>query len=423
MTPSLLNIQGQIDLKGSIEVLGSKNAALPILASSLLFTRPVQILNVPQIEDVFRMVEILESMGVKTRWEAARKLSLDASKATPETLNQKLVQTLRASILIIGPLLARFKHCRIAHPGGCGIGVRPLDTHFQAFKDLGITITSSGPEDAKMYEFNAEKLHGGEVILEEFSVTATENVLMLVSLLPKATEIKIAAAEPHIRDLITVLAKSGVNIHAKGDHIINIKGRTQLKPISHTIIPDYLEAGTFLILSALFKGQVGVKNVPLAYLDAFRKKMQDVGVTLKTKNKQMYAIPGKTLQATKIQTLPYPGFPTDLQAPFGLLLTQAQGSSLIHEPLYEKRFGYLGELQKLGANTQILNPHEAKITGQTPLTGARITSFDLRAGITVILAALIAKGQTTIENVYQVDRGYEAIDTRLQMLGAHIQRT
>jgi len=412
-------IQGGKPLKGEIEVRGSKNAALPLLAASVLFADPVTLSNLPLIEDVFRMVEILESMGARATWLEKRTLQVDARAIEPEKIDQARVTSLRASLLFIGPLLARFKHCTIAHPGGDAIGARPLDTHFEAFKDLGITIASHKTKQGMRYEFDASHLHGGEVILEEFSVTATENVLMLVSLLPEKTTVKLAATEPHVGELINFLRKAGVSIANEGDHALTIQGASTLKPLTHEVIPDYLEEGTFLILSALMGGAVSVKNLSLAHLDAFRKKLTGMGITIEDNAARLRQ---KTLLPIKLQTLPHPGFPTDLQAPFGLLLTRATGVSSIHEPLYEKRFGYLEELKKMGADISIKNPHEATVTGPTPLTGASIRGFDLRAGMTLILAGLIAKGETVIENIYQVDRGYEAIDERLRALGADIRR-
>jgi len=412
-------IRGKKPLAGTIEVRGSKNAALPLLAASTLFTKPIALSNLPRIEDVFRMIEILESMGTKTNWEDKGTLRIDTSTIDPEKIDQSLVSSLRGSVLFIGPLLARFKKCVVAHPGGDSIGARPLDTHLQAFKDLGVTIIQQKIKGQALYEFDATAMHGGEVILEEFSVTATENTLMLVSLLTEPTTIKLAAAEPHVQNLIDFLCVAGVSIEKEGSHTLTVKGTPLLKSLTHELIPDYLEEGTFLILSALFDGAVSIARLSLSHLDAFRKKLMDMEVEIAHNSAR--AKNGRFLPV-RLQTLPYPGFPTDLQAPFGLLLTQANGISHIHEPLYERRFAYLEELQKMGATASVQNPHEAEITGPIDLKGASIRGFDLRAGITLILAGLIAKGETVIENVYQVDRGYEAIDERLRALGADIKR-
>ncbi|MBI3335072.1 MAG: UDP-N-acetylglucosamine 1-carboxyvinyltransferase [Candidatus Portnoybacteria bacterium] len=399
-------IHGGKPLSGEIEVLGSKNAATPLLAASILFEKAVTLDNIPLVEDVFRMIDILKSIGAKVSWLSKRKITIDTSKLTPKSIDQELVEMLRSSILFIGPLLARFGTCTIAHPGGCIIGARPLDTHFQAFRDLGVEIKIEKGRKSNVYTFDARSLHGGEVILEEFSVTATENVLLLSSVLKEQVKVKLAACEPHVQDLIRFLQAGGVTIQKEGDHTLLVKGKKRLTPIVHRVVPDYIEAGTFLVLSHLYGGQINVRNVPYEFLDAVVKKIRDVQE-------------GKPIN---IQTLPYPGFPTDLQAPFGVLATQLKGISRIHDPLYENRFGYLEELKRMGAKAKLLNPHEAIIEGPTPLKGARIESFDLRAGITLILAGLIAKEKTVIHNAYQVDRGYERIDERLRMLGGHIER-
>lgn len=393
-------------MKGEIEVLGSKNATTPLLAASILFEKPITLDNIPLVEDVFRMIDLLKSIEAKVEWIGKRKVQIDTRNVKPEKIDQATVTLLRSSILFIGPLLARFKKCVLAHPGGCLIGARPLTTHFRAFEDLGVKIHTRHLKKYDVYEFDAFRLHGGEIILEEFSVTATENILLLTSLLEEEITVKLAAAEPHIQDLIHFLQNAGVSIKKEGDHILQIKGKKRLTPVAHKIIPDYIEAGTFLVLSLLSSGKVKVKNTPYKFLDAVMKKLRDIKE-------------GKPLD---IQTLPYPGFPTDLQAPFGVLATQIKGKSHIHDPLYENRFGYLQELKRMGAKAKLLNPHEALIDGPTPLKGARIESFDLRAGITLILAGLIATGKTVIHNAYQVDRGYERIDERLRRLGANIQR-
>jgi len=399
-------IHGGKPLKGEVEVLGSKNAATPLLAASILFEKPITLDNIPLVEDVSRMIAILKSIGAKVSWLSKRKVRIDTSELTPTTIDQELVQMLRSSILFIGPLLARFGTCTIAHPGGCIIGARPLDTHFQAFRDLGVEIMTQKGKKGNIYTFDSQNIHGGEVILEEFSVTATENILLLTSLLNEKVTVKLAAREPHVQDLIRFLRLAGVGIKEEGEHALHIRGKKRLTPLAHRVIPDYIEAGTFLILSHLYRENIKVHNAPYEFLDAVIKKIRDV----------------KEGKPINIQTLPYPGFPTDLQAPFGVLATQLKGISRIHDPLYENRFGYLEELKRMGAKAKLLNPHEALIEGPTSLTGATIKSFDLRAGITLILAGLIAKGETIIHNAYQVDRGYERIDERLRALGAQIKR-
>lgn len=399
-------IKGGVPLKGEIEVLGSKNATTPMIAASILFEEAITLENVPLIEDVFRMIDILESMNAKIEWLAKRTLRIHTKELKPEQINQALVKSLRSSVLFVGPLLARFGFCELAQPGGCVIGARPLDTHFKAFEDLGVKISKTEKGGCNFFIFDATHLHGGKVILEEFSVTATENIVLLASRIIEEVEVRLAASEPHVQDLMYFCEKAGVTIKREGDHAFLLKGKKHLSPLTHRVIPDYIEAGTFLILSRLCGDAVKVKNIPTDYIDVVIKKLNDA----------------RRKEAVSIQTLPYPGFPTDLQAPFGLLMTQLKGESFIQDTLYENRFGYLKELEKMGAEFRLLNNHEAVIKGPTSLKGASIESFDLRAGITLIMAGLIARGETIIHNAYQVDRGYERIEERLQKLGAKIQR-
>jgi UDP-N-acetylglucosamine 1-carboxyvinyltransferase len=416
-------IYGGKPLSGKIDVLGSKNAATPLIAASILFTKPVTLTNIPLVEDVFRMLDILASMNATITWPSKRSVCIDTQHLTPETIDQEIVKMLRSSILFVGPLLARFKKCMLIHPGGCMIGARPLDTHFQAFQDLGVVIRPKKRKGCDMYSFDATGLHGGEVTLEEFSVTATENVLMLASLLVQPVWVNLVAREPHVQDLIRFLRSAGVSISEGIDNRLQIKGKRTLRaPKPHQVVSDYIEAGTFLVLSALSDGAVSIKNVPEQFLATPLKKLTDAGITVSRKGTGLSAKPKSATQGIRLQTFPYPGFPTDLQAPFGLLATQLQGASYIQETMFENRFSYLKELKRMGGNVVVRNVHEAQIKGKTPLKGASIESFDLRAGITLILAGLIAKGETIIHNTYQVDRGYERIDERLRKLGADIKR-
>ena len=418
MSGDTLIIQGGRALKGEIEVLGSKNAALPLLAASTLFSCPIVLGNMPHIEDVFRMVEILESMGAKVTWMEKRTLQIDASSLDPKKINQTLVKSLRASLLFVGPLLSRFGHCVIGHPGGDAIGTRPLDTHFQAFKDLGVNILRLEHSDEILYEFDASGLHGGEVILEEFSVTATENVLMLVSRLKEKTTIKLAAAEPHVGDLIAFLSSAGVKITKEGDHTLHIQGNTSHQSVKHDVIPDYLEEGTFLVLSALFDGHVTIKNLSLCHLDAFRKKFMDMGIEMTPTSTHRVT---KNLLPIKLQTLPYPGFPTDLQAPWMAYMSLAAGKSRVRESIFEQRFMHAAELARMGARIAAAG-ERAVIEGVKALVGAPIMASDIRAGAALVVGALAAQGQTVIQRVYHIDRGYERLEKKLRALGARIRR-
>lgn len=413
-------INGGKHLSGEIDVMGSKNAATPVLSACLLTEDECIIDNVPAITDVHRMIKLLQSMFVEIEWLGEHKLRIKAgSNVDPEKMDFSIVGHMRSSILLLGSLLARFKKFKIRQPGGCIIGSRPVGVHFDALEALGAKITY----DKGFYCLEAEKLTGRKIVLKEFSVTATENLLMAASLASGKTAIKIAALEPHVQDLGKFLIKMGAKIKDAGVHTIEICGVSKLHGANHTIIPDPIEAGTFAILAAATKSSLTINNVITDDLDLVIEKMKEMGAKIETEKNKLIVKPALKLNAIKkIESRTYPGVPTDLQAPFGVLATQAEGTTLIHDTLYEGRMGYINELNKMGANAIICDPHRALITGPTPLYGQDITSFDLRAGATLIIAALLAEGQSTINKIEQIDRGYEKIEERLQKIGADIQR-
>lgn len=411
-------ITGGRPLKGKIEVRGAKNAATPILAACLLTKEPCIINNLPLIGDVFRMIEIIESLGAKVEWLSKRKIKIQAKDIDQTKIKKEIVSKLRSSILLIGPLLGRLQEVKMPHPGGCLIGARPVDTHFQALTDLGAEFS----QDNNFYYLNCLKLKGAKIVLKEFSVTGTENALMAAVLAQGQTEIKMAAAEPYIQDLAKFLKKMGAKIKGQGTHRLQIEGVKRLRGAVHTLISDPIEAGTFLILGAATKSKIVVKNIKADHLDGVLAKLKEFGVKMKITRNEIEILSSAGLKAAKVVTRIYPGIATDLQAPFGVLATQAQGTSLIFDTLYEGRLKYINQLKKMGAKATILDPHRALISGLTPLKGKKITSFDLRAGATLIIAALVAQGQSEISEAYQVDRGYEKIEERLQALGADIKR-
>jgi len=412
-------IIGGKKLAGTIDVRGSKNATTPILAATLLTKKKCVLDNLPLIEDVFRMLEILESMGAEIKWLGKRKISIKNEKIDPQKMAVEKVKKLRSSILLLGSLSARFDNFKLYHPGGCVIGKRPLGTHFEAMRNLGISITQSN----KFYNVNAKKRKSGKVVLRELSVTGTENAMMLAAGMPGKTIIKIAACEPHVEDLGRFLVSLGVKIKGLGTHSMEIIGSKNLHGAKHKIIPDANEAATFLIMAVASGSPIKVNNAREEHLDLVLEKLREFGADLKISKNSIEVIPAKKLLAvSKIDTRTYPGVPSDVQAPFGVLATQAEGETLIHDSLYENRFNYIGELQKMGAKAKILDPHRVLISGPKKLKGTKITSFDLRAGASVIIAGLIAQGKTTIKDIYQVDRGYEKIEERLQKLGADIRR-
>ena len=412
-------VKGGKKLEGEVEISGYKNSAGACLAASLLTGEEVILDNLPLVEDIFTIIEVLKGMGAKIDWLDERKIKISAKDLVPEKIDFEKIGKTRLSVLLIGPLLVRFKKFKISHPGGDRIGLRPITAHLEALKELGAKIENEG----NFYFFDGENLRGNEIILKEFSVTATENVMLSAILTPGKTIIKGAAAEPQVQDLGFLLQKMGARIAGLGTHTILILGVEKLKGCPHQIIPDLLEAGTFITIGAVTPGEILIKNVIPEHLDLFLDKLKEIGVKFE-KGKDFVRVGDfeKNFQATRVQALPYPGFQTDLLPIIVPLLTQANGKSLIHDPLYENRFNYIQELKKMGADIEIVDPHRVFVYGKTPLFGRKIESWDIRAGASLIIAALLAKGETEIEGVYQIDRGYEKIDRKLQKLGADIKR-
>lgn len=412
-------IQGKKPLEGIVEVRGYKNAAGACLAASLLTEEEVIIDNLPLIRDILAMIELLQSLGVEVEFLDQRKIRIKStSKVDPEKMDFEKVAKTRISVLLIGSFLPRFKNFKMARPGGDRIGLRPISTHLEAFKQLGAIIE----EEGEFYKISVRNLKGKKIVLKEFSVTATENLLMAATLTKGKTIIKGAAAEPQVQDLGKMLKNMGAKIEGVGTHTILIEGVEKLQGTEHRIIADPLEAGTFIVAGAITPGEIEIINIESSYLDIFLDKLKEIGVKFKLGSDLIKVRFSPNLKATRIQALPYPGFPTDLLPIVVPLLTQASGKSLIHDPLYDGRFGYVQELRKMGAEIEVVDPHRAFVFGKTPLKGVRIESSDIRAGAALVIAGLIAEGQTTIENIYQIDRGYERIEERLQQLGADIKR-
>lgn len=413
-------IKGGKKLSGSIDVRGSKNATTPILAATLLTKEPCIISNIPLIEDVFRMLEIISGLGASVDWIGERTVKICAKDIDPKRLDVELVKQLRSSILLLGSLSARFDSFSFYHPGGCVIGKRPVGTHFDALEKLGVKITNI---DEKTYRVDAKRRKPAHVVLREFSVTATENAMMLAANLPEKTTIKIAAAEPHVEDLGKFLISMGVDIKGLGTHTLEITGKKRLHGAKHEIIPDANEAATFLIMGVATKSPIMVKNARQENLDLVLEKLRQFGADFRINKDSIVVVPAKKLKAVeKLDMRTYPGVPTDIQAPLGVLATQAEGETMIFDTMFEGRFNYISELEKMGAHAKVLNPHQAVISGPKKLKGSAIKSFDLRAGASLIIAALCANGTSTIEEIYQVDRGYERIEERLAALGASIKR-
>lgn len=418
-----LEVEGGGRLSGEIRISGAKNAATPILAATLLTSDECIINNVPEITDVDKMLELLRELGA-TVTQDGHTVRVKAGSIKPKSLSLKLIKAMRSSLLLFGPLLARLGQVELPEPGGCFIGNRPLDAHLMAFSQLGVeTQVEQREAEGNIYKLSAKSLQGAHVVLPEFSVTATENLLMLAVLTPGITVIDIAAAEPHVQDLCNFLVKMGAKISGIGTHHLVIDGVKSLSGVTHSLISDTTEAGTWAVLGAVCKGTLSIGPVNPEYLDIVLLKLREVGVDFEVRGDNLIVHASRQLRPfVKLQALPYPGFPTELQAPFSVLATQANGASLIQDPLYEGRLNHISELVKMGANAVIADPHRVVITGPTPLYGREIRSFDLRAGATLVIAALIAEGTTTITDAEIIDRGYEHVAERLQAIGAQVKR-
>ncbi len=414
---SQLIIHGGKKLKGEVLVNGAKNAATPILAATLLTDEECVIRNVPRVSDVATMLEILKSLGAIIEWSGAHELTVSWRRVSAQSLDKKLVKRMRSSILLLGPLLARFQEVVTTEPGGCIIGSRPIDTHLFALSQLGATIRRQG----EFYHLATKGLTGATIILPEFSVTATENTLLAAVTASGQTVIKLAAAEPHVSDLARFLIKMGAKIKGVGTHVLTVRGVKKLRGAKHRLIPDQIEVGSFAALALATRSRLTIRPVVPEHLDSIFSLIKRTGGAYELSGTALKIIPQITPRPFKLQALPYPAFPTDLQAPFSVLATQCQGTSLIHDPLYEGRMGHINELVKMGANAVICDPHRVLITGVTPLHGQEIKSFDLRSGATLIIAGLLAQGETVLNEAEMVYRGYERLDERLRQLGAKIE--
>ncbi len=411
-------IEGQHRLQGEVTASGMKSAATALIAATLVTTEECRISNVPRIADVFNMVKILQSMGSQIDWEDDHTLTIRNDSLDPEALDQTAITKLRSSVLLLGPLAARFPRFSIARPGGDTIGNRPLDTHFEALTGLGVQFQ----DNKDRVDVSREALRGTKVVLPEFSVTATENLMMAATIADGTTTIHTAATEPHVQNLGKFLCELGAKIEGIGTHAITIHGVPKLHGATIRVIPDQIEIGTWAIAAAVTRSELVIRDVVPDHLDMVLLKLQHAGVRATLKGTLLHVKAARKLKAFRLQSLPYPGFPTDLQAPFAVLATQAEGTSLIHDPMYEGRMGHIKELVSMGANAIVCDPHRVLITGPTPLYGKECTSYDIRNGATLILAALVAQGTTVLRGAEVVDRGYEKIEEKLTAIGAHITR-
>lgn len=418
MNMSKYIVKGGKKLSGSIRVSGSKNASLPILCAALLTDKKTVLKNVPDIADIHAMIDILQELGCNVSF-TQNTITIDPKNIKNKYISSDRVCRMRASILLLGPLLARFGKVKISFPGGCILGKRPVDVHLRALQDLGAEII----DDKKDLHLKTKGLQGKDIVLSEISVTATENAVMAAVLAKGNTKIRLAAAEPHVQDLCNFLNKIGAKIKGIGTHELSITGVKKLHGTEYSITGDYLEAGTFAIAATLTNGDVKINGIKPHQLDSFWEKLREAGAEFELGKNYVHIKTHKKLVAVqKIRTSVFPSFPTDLQAPFSVLLTQTEGESMIHETLFDGRLNYLFELEKMGAKFEIINPHQALINGPVKLKGVPISSWDIRAGAAMVLAALVAKGTTEISNIGYIDRGYENLDKKLRKLGAIIER-
>ena len=412
-----LIIRGGKPLKGEVTISGSKNAALPIITASLLTPGVHQITNVPELRDVATMGRLIGHMGGLTGYREGI-MTLDTGRLRTPEAPYEMVKTMRASVLVLGPLVARFGKARVSLPGGCAIGGRPIDQHIKGLEKMGAKITlESGYVIAR-----ARQLKGTKIYFDMATVTGTENIMMAATLAKGTTILENAAREPEVKDLADCLISMGAKIKGAGESVVEITGVDSLIPIAnYSVIPDRIETGTFMAIAGATGGDIVIKNCRINHLDAVVMKLKDAGLRFDETKKGLRVIGPKRPQAGSITTLPYPGFPTDMQAQFMALMTIAGGTSIIHESIFENRFMHVAELRRMGADISI-DGGTAAVKGVERLTGAPVMATDLRASASLIVAALCAKGESTIQRIYHLDRGYERIDDKLRKLGADVKR-
>jgi UDP-N-acetylglucosamine 1-carboxyvinyltransferase len=415
-----LVIRGGSPLLGTVRVSGSKNAALPCMAAALLTDEPVILENIPQVRDIQTTRNLLAAMGAEVELgygRAQHRTTINCKNLASPEASYELVKTMRASTLVLGPLVARCGRARVSLPGGCAIGQRPIDLHIKGLELLGARIK----QEHGYVEATADRLHGAEIVFDKITVTGTEDLLMASTLAEGETILQNAAREPEVADLAALLNKMGAKIHGAGTPTIKIKGVTKLKGARHRIIPDRIEAGTFLIAGALTGGDLNISACDPAHLDAILSKLKEAGVKTKSTKDSVRVMGDNPFTASDLSTEEYPGFPTDMQAQFMALATQAEGTSIITENIFENRFMHAQELVRMGANIKI-EGHRAVVRGKTQLSAAAVLASDLRASASLVLAALVADGETIIDRVYHIDRGYEKIEEKLKAVGAQIKR-
>ncbi|MGZ4821580.1 MAG: UDP-N-acetylglucosamine 1-carboxyvinyltransferase [Terriglobales bacterium] len=413
-------IRGGNPLLGTVRISGAKNAALPAMAAALLTDEPVVLENIPQVRDIETTRRLLASMGAEVELgygRAQHRTTISCANLLHPEATYELVKTMRASTLVLGPLVARCGMARVSLPGGCAIGARPIDQHIKGLERLGAAITT----EHGYVVARADRLRGGHVVFDKITVTGTEDLLMAATLAEGETLMENCAREPEVADLAALLIKMGAHIEGAGTSTLRIRGVDRLGGARHRIIPDRIEAGTFLIAGALTGGDINVTNCDPSHLTALTQKLEEVGVKLRPNGDSVRVMGDGGFRPADINTEEYPGFATDMQAQYMSLATQAEGTSIITENIFENRFMHAQELVRMGANIKI-EGRRAIVRGRTPLSAAAVLASDLRASATLVLAALVADGETIIDRVYHIDRGYERIEEKLKAVGGEIRR-
>lgn len=416
--PERFLITGGIPLHGTVVIDGAKNSALSIMAACLLTSEKCILENVPQLKDVYSMIEVIKTLGVKVEWKENNTLYIDSDDFNNFEAPYELVKTMRASFLVMGPLLARLNKAKISLPGGCAIGARPVDFHLKGFRALGADIiTEKGYIQAEV-----KRLKGNDIYFDFPSLGATENIMMAASLAEGITMIENAAKDPEVIELGNFLNKMGAKVNGLGSDIITIEGVKRLKGVKYRIIPDRIEAGTYMVAAAITGGTVEIDNVNPSYLKSCIVKLEEAGIKVEIKEDDNMIISNTdAIKSVDIKTMPFPGFPTDLQAQFMALMTIASGTSIITENVFESRFAHAGDLRRMGADIKV-EGRNCIIKGVKKLSAAPVMASDLRGGAALILASLAAEGTTEISRIYHIDRGYVRIEDKLSNLGAKIKR-
>ena len=412
-----LEVFGAKKLKGQIKISGSKNASLPILAATLLSNKKVYLQNLPRVKDIETMVSLLKSLGSKISFNK-NNLAIDNKKQNKNSASYSLVKTMRAGILVLGPLLAKFGKAKVSLPGGCAIGTRPVDIHLDALSKLGVKYKIvQGYVHAKA----PKGLIGSKIKFPKISVGATENLIIAASYAKGTTFLSNCAIEPEIKDLVNFLKSMGCNINWISKRSIKIEGVSNVKEINYSVMFDRIEAGTYLIAAAVTEGNLKIQNVVPKIIQTEINTLKKIGVKIKVKKDELHIVGNKKIKSIKIKTAPYPGFPTDLQAQMMVLLCKANKQSVIKEDIFENRFMHVAELNRMGAKISTVG-NKAKITGNINFEAAELMATDLRASVSLILAALTTKGKSVINRIYHLDRGYENIEKKLKKVGAKIRR-